>query len=440
MFVLGPGAMLATVAALALLLPTCGEEAAPEKTRGAAAAAVTELQQGEIEGFLKSTKEGEFALVAHVKAKSARAKAYRQAVVEHLANYKLSTVRTAMVWLPESADPKDSATIFLWRPGFTEPDRQRIAYTGPWTGIKIALWAKAGTYPSVAVRFKPGKYAEPVMAEMGWDGVVAAMVDDASQDGGDSKEPLRPQLLKQLVQLAHAEPRWRFLLLDLGTEPASNLEVLAAKRGSGPMVTVIAGKKKYVLEGAGEVTKPEAIKAFLADVRGKKVKPVYKSAPVPEREVDTEGVTVLVGKTFERHALDPKKDVFVLFYMPGCGHCKAFAPTWADLAKKANVSGWRDRGVVVAKMDWTKNECEQEVTGFPKLVLYPAVKAEKKWKQKKQFSKPRYLHNLVDFLFENAKNLEGVEDTEVVEKGKGKAKTMVDRDLENRKKAKKHEL
>mmetsp|Transcript_106000 Transcript_106000/g.341939 ORF Transcript_106000/g.341939 Transcript_106000/m.341939 type:complete len:555 (+) Transcript_106000:182-1846(+) len=398
---------------------------------------LTEIYQEEVESFLGSVPEGEFELVAHVKKKSARAKALEQAM-EHLVDYEPSAITAAVVWLPKGADPKADASLFLWRPGFGEPDTQRLEYTGAWSGNNIRRWAKAGTFPTVATTYEPKKYAEPVMEEMGWDGLVAALIDDASQD--EEEEPLRPQLLKQLVPLARAEPRWRFLLLDLGTEVESNLEFFRAKRGSEPMATVVMGKKAYVLEGADEITKPDAIKAFLAGVREKKVKPFYKSAPLPEHEVDVDEVTVLVGKSFERHALDPKKDVFVEFYTPWCGHCKKLQPVWAELAKKVRDSGWRDRGVVVAKMDWTKNECEQEVTGFPKLVLYPAVKAEKKWKQKKQFSKPRYLHNLVDFLFENAKNLEGVEDTEVVEKGKGKAKTMVDRDLENRKKAKKHEL
>lgn len=76
------------------------------------------------------------------------------------------------------------------------------------------------------------------------------------------------------------------------------------------------------------------------------------------------------------------QDVFVEFYAPWCGHCQKLAPVWSQLAKKLEKQGWSSKGVVVAKMDVTENECDEQITGYPTLILYPAVKREKKMRSK----------------------------------------------------------
>jgi len=130
--------------------------------------------------------------------------------------------------------------------------------------------------------------------------------------------------------------------------------------------------------------------------------------------------------------MNSKSDVFVEFYAPWCGHCKKLTPIWADLAKKVAKGGWDAKGVIIAKMDSTANECVEEVTGFPKLVLYPAVKSDKKMKQKLVYSGARELGPLSDFLLENAKKLDGVEDLDGETKGSKKAKSLVERELEKK--------
>jgi protein disulfide-isomerase A1 len=49
-----------------------------------------------------------------------------------------------------------------------------------------------------------------------------------------------------------------------------------------------------------------------------KLKPMIKSQPVPIKQ---EGVTVIVGKTFDEIVYDKSKDVLVEFYAEWCGHC-----------------------------------------------------------------------------------------------------------------------
>ncbi|CAM9902156.1 unnamed protein product, partial [Laminaria digitata] len=64
------------------------------------------------------------------------------------------------------------------------------------------------------------------------------------------------------------------------------------------------------------------------------------------------------------------KDVLVEFYAPWCGHCKALAPKYDDLAAKLEGVD----SVVIAKMDSTENEIDVEgveVSGFPTLFFFP---------------------------------------------------------------------
>lgn len=67
-------------------------------------------------------------------------------------------------------------------------------------------------------------------------------------------------------------------------------------------------------------------------------------------------------------------DWFVKFYAPWCGHCKALAPTWDDLA-------WEIRKTVtVAKVDVTENRALGQrfgITGFPTLLFFRQGKVYK---------------------------------------------------------------
>ncbi|CAH8862753.1 unnamed protein product [Trichobilharzia szidati] len=97
-----------------------------------------------------------------------------------------------------------------------------------------------------------------------------------------------------------------------------------------------------------------------------KVKPFLMSEEIPTEQ--TGAVRVLVGKNYNDVVTDKSKAVFVKLYAPWCGHCKALAPTWEELAEAFKNSD----DIIIAKMDSTVNEVEDlKVTSFPTLKYYP---------------------------------------------------------------------
>ena len=88
-----------------------------------------------------------------------------------------------------------------------------------------------------------------------------------------------------------------------------------------------------------------------------------KSEPEPESQ-EVGKPYVLVGTTFSETV--KRKDAFVKFYAPWCGHCKKLAPVWDELA-----ASMVDKDVLIAKYDATANEnAEVKVQGFPTLRYY----------------------------------------------------------------------
>ena len=65
---------------------------------------------------------------------------------------------------------------------------------------------------------------------------------------------------------------------------------------------------------------------------------------------------------------DSEDDVLLEFYAPWCGHCKALAPKYDELALELKDV----KGLVIAKIDSTGNEIEGvSVSGFPTIKFFP---------------------------------------------------------------------
>eukprot|EP00252_Welwitschia_mirabilis_P015595 TRINITY_DN3442_c0_g1_i1.p1 TRINITY_DN3442_c0_g1~~TRINITY_DN3442_c0_g1_i1.p1 ORF type:complete len:580 (-),score=122.17 TRINITY_DN3442_c0_g1_i1:312-2051(-) len=122
--------------------------------------------------------------------------------------------------------------------------------------------------------------------------------------------------------------------------------------------------KKFLFEGQISV---DNVKTFAEDFLADKLKPFYKSAPIPEK--NDGDVKIVVGKNFDEIVLDESKDVLLEIYAPWCGHCQALEPIYNKLGKHL-------RGVeslVIAKMDGTENDHPRAKSdGYPTILFYPA--------------------------------------------------------------------
>ena len=102
-----------------------------------------------------------------------------------------------------------------------------------------------------------------------------------------------------------------------------------------------------------------------------------------------------------------KRNVMVKFYAPWCGHCKALAPTYVELAEAYKD----DPDVIIAEMDATANEVEDiNIRGFPTLKFF---KAGGEGKSVIDFEGERTLDSLKEFVEKNRIVVEHSENEEL---------------------------
>ncbi|CAL5365619.1 unnamed protein product [Camellia sinensis] len=137
--------------------------------------------------------------------------------------------------------------------------------------------------------------------------------------------------------------------------------------GDAPRVIAYTGNddaRKFVLDSDLTLS---SIKSFGEDFLEDKLKPFYKSDPVPE--TNDGDVKIVVGNNFDEIVLDESKDVLLELYAPWCGHCQALEPIYNKLAK--HLKGINS--LVIAKMDGTTNEHPRAKSdGFPTILFFPA--------------------------------------------------------------------
>lgn len=175
---------------------------------------------------------------------------------------------------------------------------------------------------------------------------------------------------------------------------AGNLNLQADKFPAFAIQETVKNQK-FPFDQEKEITH-DSISAFVEDFVAGKIEPSIKSEPIPETQ---EGpVTVVVAKNYEDIVLDDTKDVLIEFYAPWCGHCKALAPKYEELAAMYADGEFKDK-VVIAKVDATLNDVPDEIQGFPTIKLYAAgAKGEPV-----TYSGSRTVEDLIEFISENGK-------------------------------------
>jgi len=155
--------------------------------------------------------------------------------------------------------------------------------------------------------------------------------------------------------------------------------------------------QKFPFDQTKQITEKD-IGSFVQDFVDGKIEPSIKSEPLPEKQDGP--VHVIVAHNYGEIVMNDEKDVLVEFYAPWCGHCKALAPKYEELASMYFSSPEFSKLVTVAKVDATANDVPEEIQGFPTIKLYPAGSKD----SPVDYSGSRTIEDLANFIKENGKH------------------------------------
>ena len=235
-------------------------------------------------------------------------------------------------------------------------DDSPVAYAGEAFHEDIVAWAKAAAVPKL-INFSED-YIEPIFADHN-----PALILFTQETGTD---------YQAAYQQAANDLNGQILFVTSGvTEGIQSrlAEFIGVTEADTPTLRLISPSDtmlKYVYEGDVQALTGDDIKSYIEQYKAGSLSPHLKSEPVPENNNDP--LTVIVGKNWDEIVNDDTKDVLVKYYAPWCGHCKALAPVWDELA--VHVKDVPD--LVIAKFDATANEVAGlEIRGYPTLKWYP---------------------------------------------------------------------
>ncbi|KAL8934859.1 MAG: hypothetical protein Q9216_005694 [Gyalolechia sp. 2 TL-2023] len=154
--------------------------------------------------------------------------------------------------------------------------------------------------------------------------------------------------------------------------------------------------QKFPFDQSKKLTEKD-IGAFVQDFVDGKIEASVKSEPIPEKQEGA--VQVVVAHNYNDVVIDGDKDVLLEFYAPWCGHCKALAPKYEELAEMYTSNPSYASQVVIAKVDATANDVPDEISGFPTIKLFPAGSKDSPI----VYSGSRTIEDLANFVKENGK-------------------------------------
>jgi len=236
-------------------------------------------------------------------------------------------------------------------------DESPLGYGGAATEDEIVAFAKKASVPRL-ITFSED-YIEPIFGDK--NPALILFTEEADQGYQNVYKQAAKDLQGEIL----------FVTSGVSEGIQSRLaEFVGVEAGDMPTLRLISPEEsmlKYVWDGDAKAMTGDNVAKFVSDFKAGNLQPHLKSEPIPE-PATTEGLTVLVGKSWEDVVKDTSKDVLVKYYAPWCGHCKALAPVWDALAK--DVEGIED--LVIAKFDATVNEVAGlDIRGYPTLKFYP---------------------------------------------------------------------
>jgi len=234
-------------------------------------------------------------------------------------------------------------------------DASPIHFDGEHTTAALGAWMEQSAIPML-ITFSED-YIEPIFGK-GRSALILFSNDDSKAYN---------EVFKQAAEQLNGQ----ILFVVSGTDNGIQqrlAEFVGVDGASAPTIRLLSPgeeMKKYVFPGDLDTVSVHAIKNFIDEFKSGNLAPHMKSEAEPAEQG---ALTVLVGTNFERIVKDSSKDVLVKYYAPWCGHCKALAPTWDELAN--SVADVED--LVIAKFDATANEVAGlSIRGYPTLRFYP---------------------------------------------------------------------
>lgn len=337
--------------------------------------AVSTLNKDTLEDFKKADK---VVLVAFIDAADkASTETYTQAAEKLRDNYPFGVSNDAAL---AEAEGVTSPAIVLYK----EFDEGKSVYEEKFDVEAIEKFAKTSAMPLIG-EVGPETYADYMSAGIPL-AYIFAETPEERKTLGDVLKPIA-EAHRGVINFATIDAK------AFGAH-AGNLNLKADKFPAFAIQETVKNQK-FPFDQEKEITH-DSIKAFVGDFVAGKVEPSIKSEPIPDTQEGA--VAVVVAKNYNDIVLDDSKDVLIEFYAPWCGHCKALAPKYEDLAALYQKSEFKDK-VVIAKVDATANDVPDEIQGFPTIKLYPAGAKG----QPVTYSGSRSVEDLIKFIAENGK-------------------------------------
>ncbi|KAL3316013.1 hypothetical protein Ciccas_005346, partial [Cichlidogyrus casuarinus] len=246
---------------------------------------------------------------------------------------------------------------------FRKFDDPKVEYSGAWEEDAIKNFVKIESVPLVT------EFSQETALVVFESQIKIHIIFFASKKSSDYQKNM--EMMKAVA--IPLKGKCHAIIVDMDDEESARVgEFFGVTASDVPTFRVINLKENVKYQPEKKEFTADYIIKFTNDVLDGKVKPHLKSADEPA-DWDKEPVKVLVAKTFKERAVSKDKSVFIEFYAPWCGHCKALAPIWDELG-----AHYKDNAdVIIAKCDATENEVEEfNVSSYPTLKFSPKGSTE----------------------------------------------------------------